>query len=158
VASTETEKKVLLKQELHRMVLTRFEERIASLEASIRELQLSANDETKSSAGDKYETGRAMVHLEIEKLAQQLQASTMARRFVATVNVSEVADIVRPGAVVETTIGKFFFLVNAGDLTAAGNKFISISAESPLGKLLWHQSKGTQITLNGKLVGIINIF
>jgi hypothetical protein len=158
VASTETERKILLKQELHQMMLTRFEEKISSLETAIRELQLSANDETKSSAGDKYETGRAMVHLEIEKLAQQLQAMTNARRFVASINVSEVADMVRPGAVVETSIGDFFYMVNAGDFTPAGNKFISISAESPLGKLLRHRSKGAEFTLNGKLVRIINIF
>ena len=139
-------------------MLTRFDEKIASLETAIRELQLSANDETKSSAGDKYETGRAMVHLEIEKLAQQLQAATNARRFVAAVNVSEVADTVRPGAVVETTIGDFFYMVNGGDFIRAGNKFISISAESPLGKLLRHQWKGTEFTLNGKLFRIIDIF
>ena len=36
-------------------------------------LQESLNSETKSSAGDKHETGRAMVQLEQEKLGQQLQ-------------------------------------------------------------------------------------
>jgi transcription elongation GreA/GreB family factor len=158
VASTESEQRLKLKQEIHRKILTHFEEKTASLESSIRELQLSANDETKSSAGDKYETGRAMVHLEIEKLAQQIRTITNARRFAASVNVSSIADMVRPGAIVETTIGDFFYLVNAGEFLIEGKKLTSISAESPLGKLLRNQSKGTELNLNGKQVRITEVF
>ena len=158
MVSPETESKIELKRKLHQMLLTRLEEKIAGIGAAIRELQASANDETKSSAGDKYETGRAMVHLEIEKLVQQLQAVTQARTFVASVNISEKADIVRSGTVVETTIGNFFYSVNGGELLLAGKKIISISAESPLGARLRHQSKGAEFTLNGKMVRIIDVF
>ena len=37
--------------------------------------QESANAEEKSSAGDKYETGRAMMQIERDKAAQQLNES-----------------------------------------------------------------------------------
>ena len=47
-------------------------ERIAATQEAIYTAQLSANEETKSSAGDKYETGRAMAQLEIEKNTAQL--------------------------------------------------------------------------------------
>jgi hypothetical protein len=47
-------------------------QRIASAEEAIRMAQESANQEGKSSAGDKYETGRAMAQLEIEKASGQL--------------------------------------------------------------------------------------
>ncbi|MWD30855.1 3-oxoacyl-ACP synthase, partial [Aquicoccus sp. SCR17] len=46
--------------------------RTERLKKSAAALQESLNSETKSSAGDKHETGRAMVQLEQEKLAQQL--------------------------------------------------------------------------------------
>ena len=42
-------------------------ERIAQLEASILDTQRSSQSDTKSSAGDKHETGRAMAQLEVEK-------------------------------------------------------------------------------------------
>ena len=38
----------------------------------IRSNQNALNSETKSSAGDKHETGRAMLQLEMEKASQQL--------------------------------------------------------------------------------------
>ena len=44
-------------------------QKIKTIEHSILELRLAANSETKSSVGDKYETGRAMIQLEIEKNA-----------------------------------------------------------------------------------------
>ena len=54
------------KAKLYDSCLKLVDERVAHIEDAMRNAQASANEETKSSAGDKYETGRAMMHLEKE--------------------------------------------------------------------------------------------
>ncbi len=48
------------------------DERLKRAQLQIKELEDALTSETKSSAGDKHETGRAMIQLEREKLGQQL--------------------------------------------------------------------------------------
>jgi len=59
------------KQELLRLAQASISEKIAELERIMKDLKESQADNTRSSMGDKYETGTAMLHLEMEKHAQQ---------------------------------------------------------------------------------------
>lgn len=49
--------------------------RMAVARQAMDNAQASANSEEKSSAGDKYETGRAISHLEKDMYARQLMAN-----------------------------------------------------------------------------------
>ena len=49
------------------------DERHQRIQRTIDEIKVSLQSETKSSAGDKHETGRAMLQLEREKAGQQLK-------------------------------------------------------------------------------------
>jgi transcription elongation GreA/GreB family factor len=146
------------KVELYRVVSQRFDENISALENEIRELQSSANEETKSSAGDKYETGRAMAQLEIEKSAQQLQDKLKAREVVRHTKADVLYDAVQLGAVAETNSGNFFLLVNGGDVVVNEKKFVVISLSSPLGKLLLGRANGDALTLNNRTITISNVY
>ncbi len=48
------------------------DQRITNSKQAMDDAQAAANEEGKSSAGDKYETGRAMAQIERDKAAQQL--------------------------------------------------------------------------------------
>ena len=61
-----------IKQTLYNFCVTYINQRMATAQQAIHTAQASANEETKSSAGDKYETGRAMMQLEIEKIVRSL--------------------------------------------------------------------------------------
>src|ERR1700736_1647953 len=50
-------------------------ERMAAAKEAMEQAQEAANSEEKSSAGDKYETGRAMGHLQKDMHARQLAES-----------------------------------------------------------------------------------
>ena len=50
--------------------------RIATARQAMSEAQTAANEESKSSIGDKYETGRSMMQIEGEKAAHQLAEAT----------------------------------------------------------------------------------
>ena len=61
-----------LKEELYKACKEHIEKREETITKTIRSHQNSLQSETKSSAGDKHETGRAMLQLEMEKAGQQL--------------------------------------------------------------------------------------
>ena len=61
-----------LKQQLYKLCQDFVENRKKTVQKNINEIQESLTSETKSSAGDKHETGRAMLQLEREKVGHQL--------------------------------------------------------------------------------------
>ena len=64
--------KLELKKELYNQCSDFIEHRLLAIKSTINDIQESLDSETKSSAGDKHETGRAMLQLDREKLGQQL--------------------------------------------------------------------------------------
>ena len=60
-----------IKQQLYNLCLEFVDSRYQTIQNTINEIQVSLTSETKSSAGDKHETGRAMLQLEMEKAGQQ---------------------------------------------------------------------------------------
>ena len=56
-----------------------------TVEQIISSNQKALQSETKSSAGDKHETGRAMLQLEIEKASQQFKAIRDMRTVLANI-------------------------------------------------------------------------
>jgi len=62
-------------------------ERIDRIESYIREIEGALASETKSSAGDKHETGRAMIQLEREKLGQQLSEAEKMKSILTRIQI-----------------------------------------------------------------------
>ena len=62
---------MLLKQNIYSQCLLILNQKIEELNSALATATESANNETKSSAGDKHETARAMMQLEQEKLSLQ---------------------------------------------------------------------------------------
>ena len=60
------------KQKIFAACLASLDEKINSLKTSLLELEEGSENDTKSSAGDKHETARAMMQIEQEKLGKQL--------------------------------------------------------------------------------------
>jgi hypothetical protein len=83
---------ISIKQQLYAKCLVFVEQRIATAQEAIASAQRSANEETKSSAGDKYETGRAMAQLEIEKSTLQLAESFKLKQFLEKMEVDQKTD------------------------------------------------------------------
>ena len=65
------EKKEIIIQELNVII----DQKIDEAKSSISAAKESRDNETKSSVGDKYETGRAMAQIELDKLYEQLEKS-----------------------------------------------------------------------------------
>jgi hypothetical protein len=119
------------KRLVHQALIKRMKEEVAALSDTLRSIQFSANNETKSTAGDKYETGRAMAQLEIEKIAGLLREKEKSLMVVSGLSVDPMTHI-GPGALVQTSMGWFYISVNGGEVPATLGTIRCISPASPL--------------------------
>ena len=133
------------------------EERQINIEQQLTLLKDSLVGETKSSAGDKYETGRAMLHMEMDKLKQQLWQVASQKQALGHYQVGLKADKVKTGILVKTSMGLFFVLTSLGKVVVEGQKIYVISLVAPIGGKMKDLSIGDQFEQNGKLVEILDI-
>ena len=121
--------------------------RTERLKKSAAALQESLDSETKSSAGDKHETGRAMVQLEQEKLAQQFQK----------INVETAQGKIRLGSWVKTGTAQYFLAISCGATPWEGQTVYCISVGSPIAQLLMGKEAGQTFDFNGNTHTILEV-
>ena len=110
--------------------------------------------ESKSTAGDKHETGRAMLHLEMEKASQQLQVVERMKEVLQRIQPSSVSRQIKLGSLVRTNKGTYYLSISAGQLEANGQYYYAVSTQSPIGKLLLGKNAGEEILFNGNTLRI----
>ncbi|CAN5493886.1 hypothetical protein BH10BAC1_BH10BAC1_06840 [soil metagenome] len=147
-----------LKQQLYTLCNLFIEQRIANTKEAIQNASESANDETKSSAGDKHETGRAMAQLEQEKAVTQLNEALELQAFFKKINPEIESKTAQVGSVVLTDKGNFFLAIPAGKLTVNKQQYFAISAISPIGLKLRNLTKNQQFDFNNQVYRIIDVF
>ena len=113
--------------------------------------------ETKSSAGDKHETARAMAHLEQEKNARQLQQQLQLKQVLNKLPEDMSQDQVQFGSVVITNIAKYFLAIPFGKASIDNVDYFVISVNSPIGKALLGKRKGEEFSFNGISQEITNL-
>ncbi|WP_366915494.1 3-oxoacyl-ACP synthase [uncultured Gelidibacter sp.] len=125
-----------IKQVLYTQCAAFVEERFTKIQAQINEIQESLTSETKSSAGDKHETGRAMLQLEREKVGQQLAEIEKVKENLSKIDVTITVDRIGLGSVVFTSQANYFIAISAGQLKFNTDSFYAISPHTPIGLLL----------------------
>ncbi|GAA3946722.1 3-oxoacyl-ACP synthase [Hymenobacter algoricola] len=144
----------LTKQTLYARCQTYVQDRLTAIQAAIDAAQESANSETKSSAGDKYETGRAMAQNERDRNLVQLQQARQLQGELLRIDPARPCDSVHPGALVHTSMGRFFISISAGQLTVDGVDYFAVSAAAPVAAALSGRRAGEEALFNGKSVRI----
>ena len=144
------------KEELINLVREKISEKIQNFEKLISETRASSND-TKSSMGDKYETGREMLQQEINNLQVQLNEVLKQQDFLKTI-LPKSSDKAEKGAIVKTERGLFFISVSLGEITFENQKIICISPESPLAKAMNRKQKNEVFSINNINQKIENIW
>lgn len=146
-----------LKNKLYEHCRAALQKRIMTSMEAIRMAQASANEETKSSAGDKYETGRAMAQLEIEKNMQQLHEAQREMKILESISPDASSMKVALGSLVATDQGNYFVAVSVGVINVEGKSYGVVSAQSPIGKMLMGKSKGDTYMFNNKLYTVQSV-
>ena len=138
-----------IKEELYKQCEFYVNKRLETVEKTIASHQKALQSETKSSAGDKHETGRAMLQLEMEKASQQLSGITQMKETLAKINTTSISEVVRLGSVVETTSANYYISISAGLITIGTTKYFAVSSSSPIGKLILGKKEGESFDFNG---------
>jgi transcription elongation GreA/GreB family factor len=136
-----------IKNDLYAQCLSYVQERVRTATEAMQSAQESANSESKSSAGDKYETGRAMAQLERDRHAQLLADANRMLADLEKINPT-ITDVVVPGSLVYTSRGAFFLAISAGKLTHDGADYFAVSVASPIGALLMGKKVGETVVFN----------
>jgi hypothetical protein len=150
--------KIAFKTRLKRRALDGIGERITVAREAIDQSQQSANQEEKSSAGDKYETGRAMGHLQKDMYSRQLAESIKELAALHAVNTDMLYPTAGAGAFVRGDGIAFFIAAGLGRQQAEGQTIFFLSPQAPLAKILQNKKPGDTLTFNGSLVTILEIF
>ena len=148
---------IKIKQELYARCLDYVTQRIDTFQKAIVTAQRSANEETKSSAGDKYETGRAMMQLEIEKNTVQLAEAMKLKKALDEINPVAPTSSVLPGSLVITDQRNYYISISAGQIQADNKTYFAISPASPIGSLLKGLHVGDAFIFNAKTIRIEHI-
>lgn len=119
--------------------------------------QSAAAGEEKNTAGDKYETERAMKQRETEMFAQRLAESQKQRELLRAIDISKKYDSVQPGALVSTSIGIFFIAVSVDEISIDGEVYDIISPQAPLAVAMADRKKGAAFPFRNKTVTILDI-
>lgn len=132
-------------------------ERITATRKAMDNAQDAANGEEKSSVGDKYETSRAMSHLEKDMHARQLVNHLRELSALRAVNVETIYTTPVTGSIVECEQVSFFIAAGLGKQLIDGAPIIFLSPESPLAKKMLGKKIGDSIVFNGE-IKIVDIY
>ncbi|GGZ75937.1 3-oxoacyl-ACP synthase [Algibacter mikhailovii] len=133
------------------------EDRLATIQVTINDIQTALTSETKSSAGDKHETGRAMLQLEREKAGNQMAEVQKIKEILSKIDIYKTIVKIGVGSVVYTSELNYFIGISAGKVHVANEPFYAVSASTPMGKLLMAHQVGDFIQFRNQNFKIIKV-
>ncbi len=113
----------------------------------------SRDSDTKSSAGDKFETGREMMQKEMDKLSALVDNTLNSLSKLDRLANLPPAAVITEGSLVETDQETYFISIGYGKLDTV----YAISIESPLGIELKGKKVGDRVEMRGRIITIKSI-
>lgn len=148
----------IIKQQLYSLCLDALNKRIEAAKTSMEDAQNSANEEGKSSMGDKYETARAMGQIVRDMNAKQLQEALKELSFLQKINPEKVNTTIDVGCAVKTTAGNFYISISIGQLKIENQTWFALSAGSPIAQALLNKKAGDSYVFRDKTEKILEVF
>lgn len=142
---------------LYEYCLSFIEARISNFQNAIEQAQAASTDDTKSSAGDKYETTREMMQQEIDRNQKQLYEASQQKQLLKAIENVGSAKEAKNGSLIRTDQMWFYISISVGEINIDGQKVFAISQASPIGKLLIGKKQGDEFSFNGKKYNILEI-
>jgi hypothetical protein len=150
--------KIQYKQNLKQAGLAIIEQRMAAAKAQMEEAQQAANQEEKSSAGDKYETSRAMGHLQKDMHARQLAEQAKELAALHAVNVDHLYETATTGTLIQGEKIAFFIAAGLGKQLIDNKTIFFLSPQAPLAQQLQHKKAGDHFVFNTLSTIIVDLY
>lgn len=146
-----------LKTELYDQCSKTVQKRIDVIKDSINAAQESANSETKSTAGDKHDTSRAMMQLEVEQKSKQLAEAQKLKATLSQFSGETQNKSAQLGSLVYTDAGNYYISVSVGKLDVEEDMFFAVSPASPIASQMIGKKQGEKFKFNGRNITINDI-
>jgi len=145
-----------LKTILHNYCLEITQEKINRINTLLKSNKNALDTATKSSAGDKHETARAMIHLDQENNSMQMLEAQKTHRILSQITVEKHA-CVKMGSLMKTDKALFYISVGLGKQKMNDTDFFAISPVSPLAQKLMGLTENSTLDFNGVIYTILRI-
>ncbi|MBL0129571.1 MAG: GreA/GreB family elongation factor [Flavobacteriales bacterium] len=132
-------------------------EKVAAIQADIASTLAARNTDTKSSAGDKHEVGRAMIQQELDQQEAQLAKLQLLQQELDRVPLDRVYARVGFGSLVTTDQGDYFIAIGLGQVEVDGQSCFVISLASPIGQALKDKQIGDAVAFNSRIIRVMSI-
>ena len=146
-----------MREELIFTYVELIQSKIAQTFQMIYDLSEGAQNDAKSSAGDKHETSLAMMHLEQEKLNrkleeyyQQIQILNRMKHLLPSLNIKE-------GSLIETTSYYFVIGVALPQIKFKNKITFGLSLQAPLAQILKEKKRGDTFFLKQNTEYILRV-
>ncbi|HRO43878.1 MAG TPA: hypothetical protein PL009_13660 [Flavipsychrobacter sp.] len=147
-----------LKEKVHKHCLEVVALRLDSLRQNARDLSESVANETKSSAGDKYETSRAMLHIEQEQIGGRIAVLLVQQNLLKNMDEKSSPFRISLGSLVRIGDVFYYLSVALGKMQIDGREVVVLSLQSPLGSRLKGLAEGDKLEMNGKELMIAELW
>ena len=145
-------------QQLHSLCLAYIEQRNATAQEALDMVTGSANEETKSSAGDKYETTREMIQQEIEKHSAAIAEAVKQKQLLQQISTGKRHEKIQTGSLVITDKNNFYIAISAGALLVEGKKYLAVSPSSPIAIQMIDKHTGDTFSFNNTTHVVKEVF
>ena len=147
----------ITKEKIHQQCLLLLQSRLEAAFSAMSEAQEAANGEDKSSAGDKFETSRAMGHIDRNMFAMQAAKAKEEYARLLKMNPTISLKEVMSGALVTTNTSIFYFAIGLGNIKMDDQTIMAISPAAPIAQAMMGKKAGEQFTVNGKSFEILTV-
>lgn len=140
------EYKALLLEQCSLVVNNRYQK----IKQTISDIEESLLEEVSSSAGDKHETGRAMLQIDRENAGRQLLEVENLQSLLKKIDINIKSDYARLGSLVYTNQGVYFISTSIGAVPIGKSVYLCVALHSPIGDHLAGKKKGDSFIFNEK--------
>ena len=134
--------------------------KLNGIKANIADIVESLSSETKSTAGDKHETDRAMMDIEREQLGVRLRVAEEQQQILKSIRQRDIlpSKNIHMGSLVVTSKGTYYIAVSIGAVNLEGQAVYVISKESPIGTILMRKTEGDIFQFNAEDIQIKEVY
>ncbi len=145
--------KAVLIDKMHSLL----DEKINTINTTISSIKESRDSDTKSSAGDKYETGRAMAQIELDNTKRQLSVTQNLKNELNRVSIEKVFKTVSFGSLVKTSQANYFLSIGLGEVKMNEETYYCVSSVSPIGQVLLGKKAGETVNFRSNPITILEL-
>ena len=149
---------IMKKEVIHEKMTKQLDVRIENVQRALKIQKESLKTASESTAGDKHNTSRAMMHIEEEKLNRQLDQLFVLKKLSDKINLQKKDTHITLGSLIQTNYGWLYISIPFGNLVINEQEVMIVSLVSPIGKALQNKKTGDCIEFNSKKWKILKVY